>query len=217
MGAMKPYVIRQGDYLKKIAHTLGFDAEAVWNDPKNAELKAARGKGDILWPGDILFIPDEPKPKHPFTAESDNAYEATVPKVEVKIKLELNGEPLPDEPYVLEGLGDDSEKKSDGDGFALIEAPVQTREVLLTLVKRGVKYRVEIGGVDPIDLPSGQRMRLKNLGYYGAKTGGEDGYEMHSEPQLVASLKSFQLEHDLEPTGIADDATKAALLEAHGS
>ncbi len=27
---MKPYVVRQGDYLAKIAHQLGFDPDVVW-------------------------------------------------------------------------------------------------------------------------------------------------------------------------------------------
>ena len=35
---MKPYVVKQGDYLNKLAHRLCFDAEKVWNDPANAEL-----------------------------------------------------------------------------------------------------------------------------------------------------------------------------------
>ncbi|MFT3767392.1 MAG: hypothetical protein QM820_18220 [Minicystis sp.] len=39
---MKAYVVRQGDYLKQLAHALGFDADAVWNDPKNAELSQRR-------------------------------------------------------------------------------------------------------------------------------------------------------------------------------
>ena len=32
---MKPYVIKQGDYLLKVAHLRGFDPDAVWSDPKN--------------------------------------------------------------------------------------------------------------------------------------------------------------------------------------
>jgi hypothetical protein len=42
MAAMEPYVVRQGDHLKGIAAARGFDADDVWNDPANAELKALR-------------------------------------------------------------------------------------------------------------------------------------------------------------------------------
>ena len=54
---MKPYVIKQGDYLTRIAHRLGFVANEVWNDPKNAELKALRSDPDTLKSGDIVFVP----------------------------------------------------------------------------------------------------------------------------------------------------------------
>jgi hypothetical protein len=36
----------------KIAHTRGFDAEVVWNDPKNETLKSTRDP-DLLHPGDL--------------------------------------------------------------------------------------------------------------------------------------------------------------------
>ena len=36
---MKPYVVKQGDYLLKIAHLAGFDADDVWGHAKNADLK----------------------------------------------------------------------------------------------------------------------------------------------------------------------------------
>ena len=59
---MKPYVVKQGDYLLKLAHGLGFDADTVWNADENADLKAKRDP-NILCPGDLLYVPDsEPKP-----------------------------------------------------------------------------------------------------------------------------------------------------------
>jgi hypothetical protein len=36
---MKPYVVKQGDYVDRIAHAHGVDPDDIWNDPKNAELK----------------------------------------------------------------------------------------------------------------------------------------------------------------------------------
>jgi hypothetical protein len=33
-GDMQPYVVRQGDYLVKLAWVHGFDAEEVWADEK---------------------------------------------------------------------------------------------------------------------------------------------------------------------------------------
>ena len=59
MAATKPYVVKAGDYTKKLAHTLGFDADEVWNDPKNAELKKLRKDPDMLVAGDVLFVPEK--------------------------------------------------------------------------------------------------------------------------------------------------------------
>ena len=87
---MKPYVVKQGDHLTKLAHKMGFDADTVWNDSKNAELKKAR-KPDILKAGDVLWVPDEPKKKLSLTAQSSNAYVAKVPKVPMKIALSDGG------------------------------------------------------------------------------------------------------------------------------
>ena len=56
---MQPYVIRQGDFLAKLAHRFGFDADTVWNDAANTKLGDARTDPNILAPTDILYIPDD--------------------------------------------------------------------------------------------------------------------------------------------------------------
>ena len=45
---MKPYVIKQGDYLTRLSHRLGFVADEVWNHGKNAELKSLRKDPETL-------------------------------------------------------------------------------------------------------------------------------------------------------------------------
>ena len=52
---MKPYVIKQGDYLLKLSHTLGFNHDKVWSDGKNAKLKELRKNPNMLQAGDIVF------------------------------------------------------------------------------------------------------------------------------------------------------------------
>jgi hypothetical protein len=214
---MKPYVIRQGDYLKKLGHRLGFDADAVWNDPANAELKKSRGGGSILKAGDILQIPDEPRPKFPFKLEEENKYVAQVPKTKVQLKLNLNGIALKDEPYKLEGADDDTDKTATGDGTAEFEVPVYVREVVVALTKRNVKFRAQIGNMDPITTPSGIRLRLKNLGFGGVLKQGAEAYEAHNDQALKSAVKAFQAFKGLKATGDIDDATRSAIEKAHGS
>lgn len=54
---MVPYVVRQGDYLLKLAQRYGFDAEEVWSHPRNEDLRKLRKDHHILAPGDIVYLP----------------------------------------------------------------------------------------------------------------------------------------------------------------
>lgn len=213
---MKPYVVKQGDHLTKLAHKLGFDADTVWNDSKNAELKKTR-KPDILKAGDVLWVPDEPPKKLALTAQSKNAFVAKVPKVAMKIALADGGKPLADEPYEIQGLGPETKGTTDGDGNVKFEADVHVKEVFIVLPKRKTSFRVLVAGMDPIDEASGQKMRLANLGFYAPKFAGAGRDETRDDAQLGAALKAFQAAKGIEPTGVADDATKTALTDAHGS
>lgn len=214
---MKPYVVKQGDYLIKLAHHLGFDRAEVWNHEKNSELRERRGDGGMLVAGDVLFVPDEPKAKLPFKKEAKNRYVARVPRVPVTFVLASQSEPLADEPYRLEGFGDGSEQRTDAEGRVTFEAPVHLAEVTVVLPKRRRRVVIKIGALDPIDEPSGLKMRLEHLGFYGASVAGEDEYDARDDERLAASLRAFQGAHGIPPSGRLDDATRSKLLEVHGS
>jgi hypothetical protein len=214
---VKPYVIKQGDYLLKVAHTLGFEADKVWNDGKNAELKKLRKDPRMLVPGDILFIPDEPRKGMKLNAKQVNAYVAHVPMVKSKLVLAVSGKPLADEKYVIEGLGNEEEKKTTAKGEVLIEVPVHIHEVTVRFVDRKKRIKVAIGHLDPPDTPSGARMRLTTLGLYGAKMKGADAHIAHDEDALKHAIKKFQKKKGLDETGEVDDKTRKALVDAHGS
>ena len=53
---MQPYVIRQGDYLALLAYKFDFDADTVWGDPANSDLRKLRPNPNLLWPTDVLYI-----------------------------------------------------------------------------------------------------------------------------------------------------------------
>jgi hypothetical protein len=214
---VKPYVIKQGDYLTKLAHTMGFDGDAVWGDGKNADLKSARKNPDMLRAGDVLYVPDEPKKKLSLTKETENKYVAKIPKVKVSVVLTEDGEPLKDLAYKLEGLGDDDEHQTDGEGRVTFEAPVHVREVVVHLLKKDLRIRVGVGDLDPADTPSGARMRLTSLGFYGARVEGADPHVSHDDAALEAAVNAFQSAEGLPVTGKLDHATREAIIAAYGS
>jgi len=215
---MKPYVIKKGDYLTKLAFELAFDKDTVWSDGKNAELKKKRADPDTLRPGDVIFLPEKEPKKQTFSKEASHTFKAKVPKVPVKVTLSIGKKVLADEPYVLRGLGEDIEGKTDGSGLITLDPTLDVREVEVFLPKKNRTLKLKLAGMDPGEEPSGARMRLQNLGFLGKKFAkGKDKYVEHDPETLKAGIKRFQGKNGIEPTGELDDKTKTALKDAYGS
>ncbi|APR86241.1 Hypothetical protein A7982_11590 [Minicystis rosea] len=208
---MKPYVVKQGDYLEKVAHALGFNADEVWNDPKNAELKKQRDP-NLLHPGDILYVPDRKMQWLPLKSGTDNLYIAKVPRTTVRLVFKDLDKPHANEPYVILGMGEPEEGTTDGDGALEIKVPVHIREVQISFPKSRITYPIHIGDMDPVEEASGARKRLRHLGYMWAFSGDEaDDREAVDRLAILA----FQQDQGLEVTGTLDDTTRAALARVH--
>jgi hypothetical protein len=121
------------------------------------------------------------------------------------------------ETYVVRGLGeDDKEKTTDGNGNIAFEASVHVRDVEVHFPVRQLTRTVSVGGLDPIDEPSGLKMRLAHLGFYTPQPAPGGGFG-RDDNRLQAAVMAFQSANNLTPTGHCDDATSAAILAAHGS
>lgn len=209
--AMRPYVIRQGDYLSQLAFQHGFDADAVWNAPDNEALRRARPNRELLAPGDLLQIPVAPIEEPALEIGASNRYVARVPTVRVTLELGDEDRALANEPYRVEGLGRPISGQSDGSGHVEIEVPVTTREVHVALPGRGMVIPVQVGHLDPVETLNGVRQRLQHLGHYDL-----GGRPAEPEDDAVA-LRRFQRDRQLPATGELDDATRRALSQAHRS
>jgi hypothetical protein len=211
---MRSYVVKQGDYLTKLAFEQGFDAAEVWNDGKNAELKGKRKSMDILCPGDVLYLPEPNTPTPEVQAQSSNSYASNVPVAPIRLRLTKAGEPIAGKEYRVEGLPSEVTGTTDGAGELSFEAPVTTREVTVVIESIGSRYHVAIGDLDPHDEITGVRMRLAHLGYMA---GGLDAVGEPLEQLTKFAVSAFQSAAGLEITGVVDEATLAALVERHGS
>lgn len=216
---MVPYVVKQGDYLAKLAFHMGFDADEVWGDPSNAELRELRKNPNVLCPGDILHVPElRTRPKLPLGAGADNHFACDVPKVEVRLLLRFGGKPAAGERFVVKGLAEPIEDRAGPDGLVRFEVPAHLARVDVELPDRNEIQPVLIGYLDPETTRSGAAGRLASLGYFGLYWTDE---LLRDEEYLARALRAFQADHakdyGLTPTGALDGATSAALKAVHGS
>ncbi|MGB9698788.1 MAG: LysM peptidoglycan-binding domain-containing protein [Thermodesulfobacteriota bacterium] len=70
---MPEYTVKQGDCLSSIGEKYGIFWEKIWNQPKNDKLKEKRKNPNILYPGDVIFIPDTIKGTVLFTIKGDGS------------------------------------------------------------------------------------------------------------------------------------------------
>jgi hypothetical protein len=109
---------------------------------------------------------------------------------------------------------------SDANGLLEQKIPRSATKALL-LVRDTVRIKgetvplnfqvpVQIGDLDPVGEPSGQRIRLANLGYYRLDGDEIDAVEFRS------AVEEFQCENGLTVDGLCGPMTKSKLKQVHG-
>ncbi len=215
---MKPYIVRQGDYLTKLGHLKGFDAAKAWADSANDDIRKKRSSMDTLEPGDIVYIPDVAPKQIPIHGGIVNHYIARIPKVPVNLKLQVGGTVLQKEPVVIRGIGPKPvESATDENGILTTSVKVHVREIEVELPQRNRTLRVRVGDMDPINELSGLQKRLTHLGFYVPTKTGTENFDALDPAQILSALKAFQASKKLKVTGKLDDDTKKALIAASGS
>ncbi len=170
-----PYVVRKGDHLLKIAVKMGFDAKTIWQDPKNAALRASRPSMNVLCVGDVLYVPKQPaRDWKPIKTGSANPFTATVPTVQIAVKFVLEGKPLASEACTIRELANLGSLTTTSDGTLKFEAPVALEAVTVEFSDVDLVQPLRIGHLDPTSAPSGAYQRLDNLGYVLAESHGRE-------------------------------------------
>lgn len=207
---MTDYVVKQGDCLSSIAHQFGFTWQKLWNDPSNAELRAKRKNPNVLYPGDVVHIPEiEPKAFRPKT-NAWNRYVVQARKAYVRVRLLVNGTPLSSTNVAIAiDDGPSTRARTDDDGTVELAISPDARRSVITL-ENGLRWVLDLGGLDPLETPTGLQARLRQLGYYFGPVDGLVG------PLTEAAVRAFQSIAGLEPTGKIDDATLQRLKAAFG-
>jgi LysM domain len=198
---MQPYVIKQGDHLASLAHRYGFDADTVWNDESNADLQKLRTDPAILFPGDVLHIPDQ-MPRRPvwrsLQAGTTNSFSSDAPRIPVAIQFVFDdGSPRSSVACSIDELPDQADLQTDGSGVLTLKVPVNQDVLHVTLADTGDQYVLRLGEMDPVDTVSGMFKRLQNLGYIDP----DDGYDETKLDVLRAALCLFRSQQ----TTVADE------------
>ena len=204
--------IGQGECLAVLAKQYGFtDYHAIWDDPKNAQLKSKRQNPNILAPGDILFIPDK-KDKEESRGTSQ-AHSFQVGDAAVKFRTiikDAKDRPLANAKYTLTLPGQMFTGVTGSNGLLEHPLPLDAETGTLALTDLGITWTLNFGHLDPVDTIQGVQGRLKSLGYDPGAVDGADS------PAFQAALRAFQKDNGLKGAGVCTAETTAKLKEKHG-
>ncbi len=210
------HTVAQGETISSIADRFGFlDFESVWGDAANADLRKERGDGHVLLPGDRVTIPDHQVREVDASTGQSHLFVVRAPTLLLRLDLRDEGDkPLAAAQCVLAVDGASKELVADGNGSIETFIPRRANRAQLTVddPKKlfDVRVPLRIGGLDPIDTPSGQRERLRNIGYYLVEDEDDNPLALRS------AVEELQCDKGMKVTGICDGPTQAVLLGAHG-
>ena len=104
---------------------------------------------------------------------------------------------------------------SNGSGVIDVEIPPSAKNAFLVINSdqspfQGAAIPVKIGYLDPIDLLSGQKARLNNLGYFAGDP------DLAADDDFRSAVEEFQCDQGLTVDGQCGAKTQAKLKQIHG-
>jgi N-acetylmuramoyl-L-alanine amidase len=211
---MPIHTVKKGECMTQIADAHGFFWGTLWNHPENAEIRRLRKKPNVLLDGDSVFVPEKRQKK--VSRPTGEKHVFRVKGIPARFKLRLldaSGNPRAGLPYRLSIDGDESTGETAPDGLvSRIIAPAAKRATLrLTGGDIEEEYVFDLGHLPPVEVVSGVKARLRNLGYYD----GEIDDALDDDARRA--LRDFQVHEGLAATGEIDSRTRAALVSRHES
>lgn len=213
---MPYHKVNPGECLSKIACDHGFsDYRTIYDHPENAELKRKRPDPNMIFPGDMLFIPVRATKSVPCGTKSAHQFRVkprqTTRPIQLRI-LDVLGEPVRDASYRMTAGKAELNGRTDGEGVICCELPISATSAELDV--DGLTWELEVGGLNPVegvgDDVSGVQARLANLGYDAGPIDGIMG------EQTSRAIRGFQADHGLVVDGRCSSTLIAKLKEQHG-
>jgi hypothetical protein len=197
--------VQQGDCLSSIAAEYGISWDKIWNHGDNAGLKQRRKDPNVLFPGDVLVVPDKDAKTQACATDQRHAFKTKRKPTRIKIRFTLDDHPRKNLAYELQVAGLTLKGSTDGDGVLEAEIPPDAQSGVLLLGDEDPRETHELGfgALDPLDTDDGVKKRLSSLG-------------LDADADLPGAIRGFQLQHNLEVTGNVDDTLRAKLKEKFG-
>lgn len=215
------YTIQQGDTLLRIAKAHGFmRSESIYDHECNAEFRALRPDPNIIYPGDIIKIPDKENQTQSRPANGRHSFTVKKPETEMfRIVIQGDdGQALEGKRAALTAGSETIDAPISADGLIEIELPngdEAEAELKIFLDPDSEEpshiYEVQLGHLDPVDTVSGVQARCNALGF---NTGVVDGV-MGSNTR--EGIKDFQAQQGLQVDGEMTPETLDKLREVYGS
>ena len=209
----KFHKVEQGDCLASIAAKYGFaDYKTIWNDAKNEALRTKRKNPNILFPGDIVAIPDKATKTETRPAGASHSFASGSASTALRVVLtDFQDNPLACQKYTLQLTGQTITGTTKPNGLVEATIPSDADSGQLILEGETEPFTILLGQLDPIDTISGVQARLNNLGYDSGKVDNIQG------PITTAALRAFQTDNSpLAVDGIYGPKTRAVLLDKYG-
>ena len=213
------YTVVQGDTLPRIAKNHGFaNYKAIYEHESNTDFRTQRDNPNIIFPGDVITIPDPELVFKALTSAKINVFK--IKKYAEYFRADFKdseGNSWTGKRVVLSLDGVETESFVNDDGTIEIELEENSSDVgTLSLYfddesqEPSEIFDVSLGHLDPVDTDTGIQARCRLLGF---DCGNVDG---NIAEKSTAGIKGFQAEHGLTIDGNAAEITQAKLKEIYG-
>lgn len=200
------HVAKKGDCISSIAKETGHFWKKIWNDPGNSTLKSQRDP-NVLHDGDRVVIPEKTEKEESGATEMEHEFVRKGEPAFLRIRVEGHA----NESYVLDIDGVKEEGTTDDTGLLEHPIPGNAKNGKLVIGPDEEEFKLQLGGLAPIETVIGAQQRLNNLAYDCGNADDKLG------PKTKAALVAFQSDHELKETAELDADTKLALKDNHGS
>jgi len=209
----------QGEDILTIAREYGIENwESIWDHPRNADLRRERPDPLVLAPGDHVFVPDYRGLV--YILDSGSRHNIVIGNAVLRyIRLTLvdsRRNPYSEKNYSLTVANETVDGTTTPEGAIEAALPDDATTADLVLYPRTgndelkLKWRLQLGYLNPLSKVSGVKARLSNLGYF------IDQIDDNKNDQLTNAVELFRSQNSMPTAGAMDDEFLERLRLAYG-